>query len=430
MSRDHEGIRWMKTAGMPVFFLMTAVLCELKIPVLIVSGIVSAVMMPVLHHQKKKEEEESRCLEESAFYMEQLIYSFRKHYKISGALRDLSQITEGKLHRCIVTARKHLDGQEEDDLFRYTFSCIEQEYGNHLMYLLHGFLIRVEEQGGDCIPALELLMNQLRDWKKNQKAFRSRNMSIKGRLTFSIVLSCLICISVVRMMPLVTGVTNLMAYQICTGAGLIIFQLLYLLFRTMSVGIEYEKRDSAGGSRQSERMEKLYSRLDSPVHGMRYWNTVRILEREIRMHFPEWMFDMILRLQTENVQTAIFRSLDDAPEVLVRSLFQLIRQQQADPVSIQPYLDFLKEFNLPEIHAVMMQLYAINDMGKEEIQEQIYAMLDQNQRLTEVAAELKMDSVLSWMGLLAAVPMLVSVVVLVINLSLMLFSFLGDMYHL
>ena len=78
----------------------------------------------------------------------------------------------------------------------------------------------------------------------------------------------------------------------------------------------------------------------------------------------------------------------------------------------------------------MMQLYAINDMGKEEIQEQIYAMLDQNQRLTEVAAELKMDSVLSWMGLLAAVPMLVSVVVLVINLSLMLFSFLGDMYHL
>ena len=148
------------------------------------------------------------------------------------------------------------------------------------------------------------------------------------------------------------------------------------------------------------------------------------------MHFPEWMFDMILRLQTENVQTAIFRSLDDAPEVLVRPLFQLIRQQQADPVSIQPYLDFLKEFNLPEIHAVMMQLYAINDMGKEEIQEQIYAMLDQNQRLTEVAAELKMDSVLSWMGLLAAVPMLVSVVVLVINLSLMLFSFLGDMYHL
>ena len=78
----------------------------------------------------------------------------------------------------------------------------------------------------------------------------------------------------------------------------------------------------------------------------------------------------------------------------------------------------------------MLQLYAVNDMGKEEIKEQIYAMLDQNRHLTETAFELKTDSVLSWMGMLAAVPMLVSVIMLVVNLSLMLFSFLGEMYRL
>lgn len=76
----------------------------------------------------------------------------------------------------------------------------------------------------------------------------------------------------------------------------------------------------------------------------------------------------------------------------------------------------------------MLQLYAINDMGREDIQEQIGAMLDQNQKMTEVAEELKADNILSGLGMLAAVPMLVSVVVLLVDLTLMLFSFLGEVY--
>lgn len=424
-------IRWILLSRMPVFFFVTAVLCGLKQPVLLPVGLISAGMMPILFNVKRNEEKLSRRLDDSTYYMEQLIYSFRRQHKIPASLRDVSRITEGELNRCIVRALSRLEGGlEEDDMFRSAFSCIEAEYGCHLMHLLHGFLIRVEEQGGDCTLALGLLLNQLRDWKKNQKAFAGRKKSIQSKLTLSIVLSCLICLSVVKMMPVSTGVTELMAYQVCTGTGLVIFQMLYVLFCTLSTGTGFEKTGLPEESREAKRVEKLYLHLNSGMHGIRYWSSVRRLEQEISIYFPEWMFDMILRLQTENVQTAVSRSLDDAPEVLVRPLYQLIRQQQADPVSIQPYLNFLKEFHLPDIHAVMLQLYAVNDMGRDEIQEQIYAMLDQNQHLTEVAAELKTDSVLSWMGMLAAIPMLISVIVLVVNLSLMLFSFLGDMYHL
>lgn len=416
--------------------------------------------------------------------MEQLIYSFRKHHKIQAALRDVSMVTEGLLNQCTIQALDRLEQHfEGENLFRYALSGIEEEYGHNLMHTLHVFLIRVEEQGGSCTMALGLLLNQLREWKKNQKAFARRRKNIQNRLVLSIILSCLICLSVVRMMPVSQSVTELWAYQVCTGIGLAVFQILYLLFRTMSAGSGMEKlgpeksgleryrlerfsleryrlsrfklerfklekaasgepglgKQGKAGRKRSElsekdrevrEIERLYAGLDSPIHGVRYWSTVKKLERRIRLQFPEWMFDMILRLQTENVHTAISHSLDDAPEVLVRPLYRLSEHLQADPISIQPFLNFLKEFNLPEIHAVMLQLYAINDMGREEIQEQIYAMLDQNQKMAEVAAELRADSELSGMGMLAGIPMLVSVVVLIINLSLMLFSFLGEIYYL
>ncbi|MDD7388621.1 MAG: hypothetical protein PUG60_02990 [Lachnospiraceae bacterium] len=423
------------TGRMPLFFIVTAYLCGLKLPVVMIVGVCSAGMVPLLIRRRNKEEEQKRKLEDSAFYMEQLIYSFRRHHKIPAALRDVSYVTEGNLKKRITEALGKLEGDfEEDNLFRQAFSHVEAQYGHHLMHVLHVFLIRVEEQGGDCALALELLLHQLRDWKKNQKTFVGRKKGIQSRLVLAIILSCLICAAVVRMMPAASGVADRMAYQVCTGTGLVVFQMLYIGFSTMSAGTGLEKAGLPSDCRkagcESRQMEKLYRNLESPVHGIRYWKTVHRLEQEINIHFPEWMFDMILRLQTENVQTAVSHSLDDAPEVLVRPLYQLIKMQQEDPVSIQPYLEFLKGFNLPEIHAVMLQLYAINDMGKDEIQEQIYAMLDQNRHLADAAFEMKTDSVLSWMGMMAALPMLVSVIVLVVNLSLMLFSFLGEMYRL
>ncbi|MDO5409022.1 MAG: hypothetical protein Q4F21_01040 [Lachnospiraceae bacterium] len=411
-------------ARMPAFFLATAFLCRLKLPVQAVLWIVSGIQVLVLKRQREKEEDLRQRAEEGYFYMEQLIYSFRKHHKIPAALHDMTLITEGRLYRCTARAAEQLEKDVvSENLFQTAFSGIEAEYGMPLLRQLHTFLIRVEEQGGDCTTALNLLLEQLRTWKKYENAFWSRKKSIQSRLVLAIVLSCFICLAVVRMMPAGSRVTELLAYQICTGTGLFLFQLLYLLFRTVSAGDQRESRQL-----DMQQIEKLYLRLESSMHGPRYLRAVRRLEKEVRLYFSEWMFDMILRLQTENVQTAIAHSLDDAPEVLVRPLYRLIQQQQADPVSIQPYLNFLKELELPEVHAVMLQLYAINDMGKEEIREQIYAMLEQNQRMEEVADELKADTVLSWMGMLAALPMLVSVAVLVINLSLMLFSFLGRMH--
>lgn len=417
---------------MPLFFLLTACLCRLNGIFLALISLISIMLVLYLNNLKEQEKYQLRKLEASAFYMEQMIYSFKKHHKIPAALTDVSRMTGEPLKSCVDQA---LDRMEENDteeaLFSYGLSAIEAEYGCQLMRVLHGFLIRVEEQGGECTAALHILLEQLRTWKKSQKTFLSRKKSIQTKLTLAIVLSCLICISVIRMAPSGSTITGLTVYQVCTGGGLMVFQLLYMLFCRMAALADWGHADSSlhqEREKEQKRIATLYEQAASELHGMRYLKAVRKLEKEISLHFPEWLFDLILRLQTENVQIAIANSLDTAPLILVPPLEQMIQEQEEDPVSIQPYLRFLSEVQLPEIHALMLQLYAINEMGKEEIQEQIGAMLEQNQRMTEISDELKMESVLSWMGMLAAIPMMVSVAILVINMSLMLFTFLGQMY--
>ncbi len=414
---------WISCVRMPVFFIIVALLCHLRLLGLVLIGIFSGVMVPVLVWQKLKEEDQQLLLEECSFYMEQLIYSFRKHRKILAALRDIAPIIQGRLKLCVESALYDMENHTSDEnLFQHGLSKIEEIYQVHLLDTLHAFLIRVEEQGGDCNMALGILLDQLRAWKKSQKEFLRRKKSIQSRLILSVVLSCLICLAVVRMMPVLDTVIASPVYQFCTGAGIMVLQAVYLWFRTI------DRKQRKVQQQDDVQIAKMYARLHSSGRGPGYWRCVKTLEQQIQQQFPQWMFDMILRLQTENVQTAINRSLDDAPEVMVRPLYQLSEELQVDPVSIQPYLNFLEEFQLPEIRAVMLQLYAINDMGREDIQEQIGAMLDQNQKMTEVAEELKADNILSGLGMLAAVPMLVSVVVLLVDLTLMLFSFLGEVY--
>lgn len=422
---------------MPLLFIGAAYVCRLSAWYFGAVVLGSLLSMPFLIHLKRREQERKNRRTESDFYMEQMIYSFRRHKKIVAALEDVSAVSEGRLRQKILSARACLEGTGTesgmDNMFDSALSGLEETYGYEFLRQLHRFLIRVEEQGGDCSMALSLLLDQLRGKKKEEAVFQEKKQKVRSRLTLAILLSLLICTMVMRMMPSVKTVTGLAGYQWGTTLGLLSFQLLYLVFAFLFSRVSLEKADKAGrmdDRREETKIRRLYRRLDSPLHGPRYRMTVYRLEREVRKVFPEWLFDMMLRLQTETVATAVSHSLDTAPFVLVEPLYQLSREQQKDPVSLQPFTDFLKELDIPEIHAVMRQLYAINHMGTEQIQEQIHAMLDQNRRMSETAVQLKADTLLFGMGMLAVLPMLISVLVLVLDLSLMLLVFLKEMYSL
>lgn len=57
---------------------------------------------------------------------------------------------------------------------------------------------------------------------------------------------------------------------------------------------------------------------------------------------PEWMFDMALLLQTNNVQVALAKSIESAETLLKQELMELVERITDDPENIQSYLMFFK----------------------------------------------------------------------------------------
>lgn len=86
----------------------------------------------------------------------------------------------------------------------------------------------------------------------------------------------------------------------------------------------------------------------------------KTLVRSIKCAFPGWLMDIVLLLQSENVQVALQKSQEHVPPVLRRDLDILVGQLEMEPESVLPYHRFLKSFQIPEVHSAMSMLFSVS----------------------------------------------------------------------
>lgn len=374
-----------------------------------------------LIHQRREARMER--LEKGCFYQEQMIVSFKRNHKITAALKDTLQVCDGRLWLVVNQALTQMDnGWMKDGYMAAALRQIEAVYGSEPMESFHRFLIHVEEWGGECEEALELLMLKLRRYKTWRYCVEMHIEEQRKKLNLTVMLSGIICFSITRVLPDQFQVTDSFFYQFSMGIVLLCLWGLSLFF------LFYTARQQEDfGKEKKQDYEKLWNCVQKHGHGLSYERALRILTRDVKMHFPEWLLDLLLRLQTENVSTAIGHSIEQAPEVLVIPLCRLDAEQKKDALSKEPFSNFLKELNLAEVKLIMLQLFAIRNLGKQEIKEQILSILTQEQQLDQNAQELKLEDMLSTNGLLAALPMAVSVAMMLVYMSHTLLVFLGQM---
>ncbi|MDD6451303.1 MAG: hypothetical protein PUF56_05140, partial [Lachnospiraceae bacterium] len=137
-----------------------------------------------------------------------------------------------------------------------------------------------------------------------------------------------------------------------------------------------------------------------------------------------------LLLQTENVQVAILTSFPDAPAVLKSDLDQLIRDLEQDPVSIHPYLNFLKDYTLPEVRSAMKMLYSLSEGKGGEAAGQIRELIQRNQVLQDRSAKLGNEDVMAGMFLLFLSPQLTGGLLMLADMILMFSAYLLKMGNL
>jgi hypothetical protein len=130
------------------------------------------------------------------------------------------------------------------------------------------------------------------------------------------------------------------------------------------------------------------------------------LKSQIRYQFPIYLRQIQVLLQNNTVVTSIERSLVYAPSLFKDEVAHLAQQLRDNPQDLDPYLDFLSFYELPEIARAMKLLYRYNTVGQADSYHQLNRMIQSTSKwLREERVSRKQSALLvyQWWGI---VPLL------------------------
>lgn len=394
-------------------------------------------------------------------YIEQLLYSFKRRAKILTSLEDtLELFHEGQMHEAIGKAINHIKNSEEGD-YRSALAFIEEEYGCDRICTAHEFLIKVEQAGGRFEESVELLLDDRSRWVQRTYELQAEKKHVKTYIGIGIALSLLICGITLFMLPPDMQVTHTLASRIVTAFTLIAD---ILIFTFAQIKLTSRWTDTPGGSqKETERYYNTVKHFDmakgkkkarvkaicmlavavagialksypltgvavlaayilstSPSRKLKY--AKKKISREIEKEFPKWLMQLALMLQTDNVMVAMGKTLETAPFVIKADLQELLTRADEDPGSVVPYLQFLEEFDLPDVQSAMKILFSMNEYGAENSGKQIGGLIQRNSIMTDRAERLKNEDEMAGMSMLVLLPMVTGTLKMLTDMAMLLVS--------
>ena len=426
--------------------------------------------MPSIIISRFKSDYERNRFNDVVNYMEHMIYAFHKSNKIREALVDVRDVTNGHIQEIVAEMLAYIDKHMEANVYQNAFEIIEDDYDCARMKLLHNYLIEVEENGGESARSLNMLLTDIRDWSERTLTYQANRKNVKGKVTLSIFFAMISCGLMINMIPAeyVNKIVVTSVYQVGTLVVLLGCILLYVI-TSNRVCISYfdNEQDKETTSNVLNQMKFLteYNKKDHVkprliklamimvVTGVAayfkvYWasaiclvagllitfsdllrkNTaVKSVVREVNKMFPAWIRNLVLYLQTDNVQVAIRKSYDTCPKVLKSEVEQFIRNLDDDPTSSKPYYNFLRDFHVPNLKMSVHYLYSIAQFGTQDMLAQLDYLIEQNSQLTITEERIRNEDSLAGFGALTLAPMLLAVIKLIIDLVLLLSIFMEYM---
>lgn len=429
--------------------------------------------MPSMIIAKFKSDYERNRFNDTVDYMEQVIYSFHKSSKIRNTLADVYSVSKGTIKS---TIKKMLDCIDFDmstpNLYEKAFDIMQNEYNCSRMLLLHNYLIEVEKNGGKSDRSLNVLLDDIRSWAERVLVYQQERKSIKGKITLSIFLAMLSCGIMTRLVPAEYSdqIVAMKVYQFGTLFVLLGCVWLYV-YASNRIGVSYlDFEVDVNVSKRALEAAEYVANYDKVNHKKkaiimtaifvfpigaciyfqlypilwlciflwlgfvstdvrRKYDSVSRIVHEINKMFPAWIRSLVLHLQTENVHIAIKKSFKTCPDILKPEVKKFLVNLDKDPVGIRPYVDFLKDFNVPNLRMSVHYLYAISQFGSEDMLAQLDYLIDQNAKLAITEEKLRNEDALTGFSLLVLFPMFLAVVKLIIDLVLLMNVFMTYMMN-
>ncbi len=393
--------------------------------------IVVVLMVPLFLRNMLKGRFLQRRFSDLNIYMEQYLYSFQKTGKILKTLEEVQLLFEsGEMRNTIGDAIEHISNTfNEADVELHGLEMIEEEYGYTGLVTMHRFSLQVEKDGGDYHRSIMLLLEARRMWADRIYALLKEKRRRRVEIFLSIATSLLLC-SLIYLMADDLDI-DIASHPLAQGITLIVLVLDLFIFYAADKKLSLDYMKEQGES--DEDIEKIWKRFykykDSKhlTDRMGYNILKKKISREIEKRFPQWLMEVSLLLQSENVQVAIFKSYESAPEVIKPSLRKMILSLQQNPASMKPYLEFLQEFVLPEVRSTMKMLYSISEGNGGDADDQIQDMIRRNQVMIDKAERLKNEDRMAGMYALFLAPQMTAGAKLLVDMILLLAVYMSQM---
>jgi hypothetical protein len=159
---------------------------------------------------------------------------------------------------------------------------------------------------------------------------------------------------------------------------------------------------------------------------LKYNSTRKSITKEIEKSYPDWLLELSLLLQTENLHVALEKTLPTAPRILEDDLIELSDNIAKYPTEVYPYTNFLHTINVSNIHSSMKLLYSIATYGSEEEEKQIAELIQRNASLMNKAEQVKNNDRLAKTSIYKFVPMAASALKLIADMAVFLIMFISQ----
>ena len=362
-------------------------------------------------------------------YMEQFLYSFQRSGKILETLEDLLMIFEdGEMKTVLQKARNHiLHTYDEADVEEQALQIIECAYAYDGLRMIHHFALAAEALGGDFQESTRLLLDARRMFADRVYALQQEQKAKRREIFLSILVSLMLC-SMVFVLATRVGVDisdNPVAQGVSTAVLLLDLLIFYRADKKLTVGlVESDHRRDEDYVRLYHRYMKYNERW--AISRLRKHVAGKSLTRELEKQYPNWLMELSLLLQTENVPMAIQKSYAMAPKLLQPAIARFILENKEQPESMLPYLHFLHEFSIPEVTSSMKMLYSLSSGTGGDAKAQIADLIRRNQYLYDKAQKLENEDSLAGMYVMFLAPQLTGGLKMVVDMVLLLVVYLSQ----
>ena len=434
----------------------------------VVAAVCATLPMFILYMYKRMYEQ--KRFSDAVTYAEQILYSFQKNGKVVSALKEAREIFEpGQMLDAMDDAIAYLEtGQAETDrgLLREALDRIERQYACAKVHMVHELLIGSEEHGGDSSQSIMLVLNDIEVWKRRGYRLQADKKQSHTDNIISIAVATVLCAVALyvlnamgRLYPGVEGVGIFAVGIIQVSSFVFILFLLFVLRKSFrSLTENWLKNDSLYSEQyalssydavvnyDNKRETKKSILFSLPFfvgavlflifeknlpgiiciaigilllmqHRIGYNLARKDINRELYIALPQWLMNLALLLQNNNVQVSIAKSMMDAPPVLRRELEQLMERLQKEPGRLQSYTSFCKDFDVPEIQSCMKMLHAFSESGTGNTDVQINNLIQRVSEMQNMADEIRNERIAFRIKMIFSLPIFGATAKLLVDLS-------------